>query len=126
MREMSAGYNASGSFALLSCWDVHLNAVAVILWFFFSPAMADTCGRFSTVSPAFLAQLCTSLVIGGMSHFLNLSRKGRDVHFLYSICLAKVEMHNYAIIIGCLLRKCAGGEIETNEMGRACGAYGGG
>ena len=21
---------------------------------------------------------------------------------------------------------CAGGEIETNEMGRACGAYGGG
>ena len=22
--------------------------------------------------------------------------------------------------------RCAGGEIETNEMGRACGAYGGG
>ena len=25
-----------------------------------------------------------------------------------------------------LTQYCAGGEIETNEMGRACGAYGGG
>ena len=26
----------------------------------------------------------------------------------------------------CTPYHCAGGEIETNEMGRACGAYGGG
>jgi len=25
-----------------------------------------------------------------------------------------------------LTQYCAGGKIETNEMGRACGAYGGG
>jgi hypothetical protein len=25
-----------------------------------------------------------------------------------------------------LIQYCAGGKIETNEMGRACGAYGGG
>jgi hypothetical protein len=30
---------------------------------------------------------------------------GEISNFLYSTCLANVEMHNYADIIGCLLRK---------------------
>ena len=34
------------------------------------------------------------------------------------------KLHNEKSVL--LTQYCAGGKIETNEMGRACGAYGGG
>ena len=40
-------------------------------------------------------------------------RAENKTHFLYSTTVL-------------LTQYCAGGKIETNEMGRACGAYGGG
>ena len=37
------------------------------------------------------------------------------------------KLHNEELNKSVLLTQyCAGGKIETNEMGRACGAYGGG
>jgi hypothetical protein len=37
-----------------------------------------------------------------------------------------VYIYIYIYISVLLTQYCAGGKIETNEMGRACGAYGGG
>jgi hypothetical protein len=36
------------------------------------------------------------------------------------------KLHNEELNDLYLTQYCAGGKIETNEMGRACGAYGGG
>ena len=40
----------------------------------------------------------------------------------HSVCVQISSVDNIAL----LTQYCAGGKIETNEMGRACGAYGGG
>ena len=67
------------------------------------------------------------------------SKQSIKERFVIQIIASRLTIHSFMVTISsCLIlliqvtrsvlltQYCAGGKIETNEMGRACGAYGGG
>ena len=55
----------------------------------------------------------------------NISQGSRKVPFGHdSVCRHGRLFFLEVARTSCLTQYCAGGKIETNEMGRACGAYG--